>query len=434
MVVQERRRLDTVIGDETGMQVPAHESAFKSAGVEFLTEAFRNFGSISADNRVTCIRRIESCPGGSTGKKLFLTVDYLRPEPGLHRELFVKFSRDFDDPVRDDRGRYEMEGEARFASLSRLHGFPIVVPRVYFSDHQQATNTGLIITERVPFGMGRIEPHKEKCLDHEIEDPFPYYRTIMQSLARISAMSRSRQYRGMFESRFPHDPVAMAVQISIPGELDDLQAKIDAFGHFFTQYRHLFPQGMDGSLFERIKHAAPSFMAGQRRLANFLQSDPSMIAFCHWNANIDNAWFWRDDDGQLQCGLMDWGHAGRMNIAYSLWGCLSGAHFDIWRNGIDELVDVFVTTFNEHDMVGLDGENVRRHFRIYAALMGLSYFMDAPGRISARFPDFANAVDRYDPVFRAHPTARNQLHISTVFLEMWRGSDIESDVAHVLSS
>ena len=30
-----------------------------------------------------------------------------------------------------------------------------------------------------------------------------------------------------------------------------------------------------------------------------------MIALCHWNANIDNAWFWREPDGALRCGLID---------------------------------------------------------------------------------------------------------------------------------
>ena len=38
-------------------------------GAAFLTEAFRAFGSLAADNAVARITRLEPCPGGSTGAK-----------------------------------------------------------------------------------------------------------------------------------------------------------------------------------------------------------------------------------------------------------------------------------------------------------------------------------------------------------------------------
>jgi len=43
----------------------------------------------------------------------------------------------------------------------------------------------------------------------------------------------------------------------------------------------------------------PSFWIAVRRQS---QSDPKLIALCHWNANIDNAWFWRDEASVLRCG------------------------------------------------------------------------------------------------------------------------------------
>src|SRR2546428_8829494 len=93
--------LDFVRGDATGLSIPAHPDAFRVVGADFLTEAFRAFGSIAPDNRVVRIDRIDHCPGGSTGHKFFLTVSYEREEPGLHTDLFVKFSRDFTDSRRD---------------------------------------------------------------------------------------------------------------------------------------------------------------------------------------------------------------------------------------------------------------------------------------------------------------------------------------------
>jgi len=51
-------------------------------GEAFLTEAFRAFGSLAAENRVARITRLVRCPGGSTGDKLFLSVEYERADRG----------------------------------------------------------------------------------------------------------------------------------------------------------------------------------------------------------------------------------------------------------------------------------------------------------------------------------------------------------------
>ena len=65
------------------------------------------------------------------------------------------------------------------------------------------------------------------------------------------------------------------------------------------------------------------------------------VALCHWNANIDNAWFWRDTGG-LHCGLMDWGCVSQMNLGMAIWGAMSGAETALWDEHFDELLDVFV--------------------------------------------------------------------------------------------
>jgi hypothetical protein len=76
-------------------------------------------------------------------------------------------------------------------------------------------------------------------------------------------------------------------------------------------------------------------------IKRFLQSDQKLIALCHWHANIDNAWFRRDDSGVLQCGLLDWGHANQMNVAFALWGCLCTAGLDIWDHHPQMLLVLF---------------------------------------------------------------------------------------------
>ena len=96
-----------VPGDMLGLSIPAHPEALRIAGQSYLTQAFRASGALPADNRVVAVTRFEDWPGGSTGRKLLLLC--VRPAPRLHTELFVKFSRDFADPLRD-RSRYAHPG------------------------------------------------------------------------------------------------------------------------------------------------------------------------------------------------------------------------------------------------------------------------------------------------------------------------------------
>ncbi|MBV8804831.1 MAG: hypothetical protein JO042_07285, partial [Sinobacteraceae bacterium] len=163
-----------------GLPVPADATALRAQAETFLTDAFRAGGALGADNRVVEITRFSEWPGGSTGRKLLLSVAYEKADPGLHTDLFVKFSRDLTDPIRD-RARYQMESEVRFALLSRRAGFPIAVPTCLFADFHRESGTGILITQRVPFGTGAIEPHYEKCLDTEMPEPLEHYKAVTRA-------------------------------------------------------------------------------------------------------------------------------------------------------------------------------------------------------------------------------------------------------------
>jgi len=95
-----------VIGDHFGLPIPADPAALHSGGAAFLTEAFRISGALDAGNAVTRISQFDEVPGGSTGRKLLLTVEY--DTPGAHTDLFVKFSRDFDDPIPPEATNLDM--------------------------------------------------------------------------------------------------------------------------------------------------------------------------------------------------------------------------------------------------------------------------------------------------------------------------------------
>ena len=121
---------------------------------------------------------------------MLLDVAYRDPTPELHTELFVKFSRDFDDPVRD-RGRTQMESEVKFAALSLSPGFPIAVPRAQFNDYHRDTGTGILISQRIQFSANGIEQQHHKCLDYEMPRPVDHYRALLRAVGRLAGAHRS---------------------------------------------------------------------------------------------------------------------------------------------------------------------------------------------------------------------------------------------------
>jgi hypothetical protein len=317
--------------------------------------------------------------------------------------------------------------------MSRLPGFPINVPTVYFADYHHESRTGVLITERILFGCGGIEPHHPKCLDHQLAEPLAHYRAIVKSLARVAAAHKSGRLASQVAARFPFDSQAAAANNSIPYSEQQLRTRVAQYADFVARCPQLFPANLASpTFFAKLDGEVGRFLDHEPTIKRFLQSEPNLIALCHWNANIDNAWFWRDASGVLQCGLLDWGHANQMNVAFALWGCLCAADLDIWDNHLQMLLILFADELYECGGPRLDVEELTLHIELYAALMGLAYFLDSPSRILLRLPEAISASGPRDPVFLRSETARNQLHISQVFLNLWQTHDLGASLDRLL--
>lgn len=392
--------MDFAPGDATGLAIPAHGAALREAGVDFLTAAFRAFGSMAADNSVTGITRFEPCAVGSTGEKYFLSVVYDRVEPNLPDHLFVKFSRDFRDVFRDRR-RNELEAEIRLAELSRVPGFPIAVPTACFADFHRASGTGMIITRRIDFGEGGIEPLHPKCMDHLLEAPLEHYRAIVTALARLAAAHKAGHLSPQAEALFPFDLETVLAEDPIGLDEEGMRDRVARYAEFARLYPQLLPAHISTPQFiARFEHDALRFLRHERDVKHYLHTAPEFIALNHFNAHIDNAWFWRDAAGVLQCGLLDWQRARQMNVAYSLWGGLCGAGQDIWDNHLGELLDLFISELHAHGGPLLDKAELTLHLNLYTAMIGLAGLINVPQIVLFRLPEAAFASGPLDPVFR----------------------------------
>ncbi len=427
--------IDHFTGDVTGLAVPAHPEALRAGGAAFLTRAFRAFGALAPDNAVTAITAFEACPGGSTGAKLFLRLAYAQPGADLPEQLFVKFSRDFSDERRDERGRWEMASEARFAPLTREAGFPIAVPRALFADYRAADGSGLIITERVLYGEEGIEPHRRKCLDHmTLADPLPYYRQIVTALARLAAAHKSGALASDIEASFPFDPASGSAD-PIGYDAAALDAELARCFAYARDCPRLVPAVARTAKFEaQFARDAHLILANEAAIQAFLTGDARMIALCHWNAHIDNCWFWRDATGDLQCGLIDWGRVGQITFGSALWGGLSAAHRDIWDHHLGALLAGFVEEYRAHGGPAISVDELSLHLRLHLAVMGVARMLAFPEIIRFRMPDCDRISGPHDPALEpvTLDPARNSIHIYAMFLGFWHKYDVGGAVRALL--
>ena len=345
---------------------------------------------------------------------------YERPGPGLPDQLFVKFSRHFDNELWD-RGRFMMVSEANFAVLSRAPGFPVPVPLCLFADVEAGSATGLIITERLTYGRDGVEPLHPKCLDHLLADPVEHYRAIVRGLAKVSGAHRGGRLAPEFDERFPHDPALASAAFGLHASQDDLLRWADRMFEFIERNPNLFADHLRSpALREQLVADIPDVVAAQDRIRAVLTGEPDFVAFAHWNANIDNCWFERDADGELRCGFIDWANAGPASVAQSILGAISGADADVWRDHLDELLAVFVDEYAAQGAPRLDHRELRLHVLLLAALSSLGFAMGAPVAIRREMGDVSALTGPRDEAFHDHDNARVQLHMMTNLLENWQ--------------
>lgn len=417
--------LNVFRGDLSGLTFPADYESLTTYGADFLTRAFRKTGILTNAERVSCIDALMPFEGGSTGRKAVLWVSYESKNASLAKKLFVKFSRDFDDSARD-LTRVQMASEIYMAQLSAVSDFPVLIPRCFFADYHAETGSGILITEQVLFGESGIEPLMPKSVDHLYANPASYYRLVLDKLGTLAGAHSAGKFPAVVKEWFPYAPEKLLVNVRKPPSVAELDAKLDHLERFIGDFGALLPKTLTApELIPSLREGVPRVVASESLIFRELSADPSYIALCHWNAQLDNAWFWRNADNALQCGLMDWGNAGQLNVAMAIWGCLCGAQAGLWDD-IDDYVDVFVTAFHRAGGASLSRARVLAHLDLYIAHMGVRYMLDVPAYISSRLPADCQPADYLDPHIQTDERMRSQLAIFTNFLGRWLRRDYAS--------
>ena len=409
-----------VAGEIFGLEIPADPQTLIADGTDFLTKAFHASGALAANNRVSRIAKAQEFFAGGTGKKLLLSLAYELPTPALPEQLFVKFSRNFDNELWD-RARFTMISEANFAVLSRSPDFPVTVPACLFADVEAGSGSGLIITECITYGRHGVDAFHPKCMDYTVPDPVEHYKAILKGLAKLSGAHRGGRLSPEFDKKFPYDREQASAVFAIRVPQEKLIQRANRMFDFIERYPKLFPENVRAPVYrDQFIRDIPDLVAAQDRIREVLYGDAEFIAFAHWNANIDNCWFWRDVRGTLQCGFMDWANAGQISVAQSVSGAISGAEPLIWNEHLDELLAVFIDEYAAHGGPRLSLDDMRLHALLITAVSGLAHSMGAPIAVQRDIQDIDAAESYQDVRFREHENARIQLHMMTKMLNVWQ--------------
>ena len=261
-----------------------------------------------------------------------------------------------------------------------------------------------------------------KCLDYTVPEPVEHYRAILKGLAKLSGAHRGGRLSPEFDRKFPYNRKQASAVFAIRVPEEKLIQRANRMFDFIGRFPKLFPENVRARAFRgQFIRDIPDLVAAEERIREeVLYGNPEFIAFAHWNANIDNCWFWRDVAGALQCGFMDWANAGQISMAQAVSGAISGAEPAIWNEHLDELLTLFIEEYAAQGGPRLSLDEMRLHILLIVAVSGLTHSMGAPIAIERDIEDIDALEGNQDDCFREHENARIQLHMMTKMLNVWR--------------
>lgn len=411
-------------GEFSDIAFPGTLEELIALGPDFLTQAFRNQGTISRDNRVTTIKSATEFFGGGMGRKLLISVNYENDDPSLHKDLFAKFQLDIGNPLREVFGPL-MYPEVRFALLSRHDDFPIPVPKCYFADYNRGSSSGVLITERIKYGNGVIEPCKEKCRDYEMSHPLKYYEALTRNSARLAGFHKSGQLGSSVEHGFPSIRTPAEMGARIPYSRSELEEKLKKISIFVTDNPHLFPdQFCTASFLKSFCKRFPLIIEYEKEIRQYLWENKDFTALCHFNLNLDNAWFWENQNGILQAGILDWGGAGQLCVTQAFYGMVCSAEVDFLNAHKRQLIKLFISVYEKSGGPKLDIKEFLFRYKLNVALVGTALVLDAPSLIEGNVPELDNVCNRFDSRLANNFLGRVELNILLVLFNEWLTEDI----------
>ncbi|CAE8716304.1 unnamed protein product [Polarella glacialis] len=412
-----------------GLEFPWTSQMLVEFGPAWLTEAFQRAGTLEEGNRVThiAIDDIKVTAGNNAGKFLF-EVRYEKERADLHRKLFAKVPFALTKETKSDRlSSSVLKQPMDFYEINTYRvaetSLPMKTPKFYFGDISNETSNYILITERVPFvemdGTKRsrqlqpfeVEGPYDKCKDFELRgDAKEYYTLIMQASAKIGAADKSGRMgsQKFLASSFGSQPTGpdkaeaygVNPQAASGGPPVACLGKLKIAIQFFSETAAaVFPRYVTHEQFiSKFTTTMMTLSAYSREIEFWKHQNLDYVALGHANLNVDNAYFWRDEAGTLDCGVLDWGGFGASCLGHKIWWYLNCAEFDQLKSNMNHYISTFIATYHECGGPLLDSDVVEMMVKL-TCLSNLMFMVAAvPDCLrQCQQKEWGTVKDRHDP-------------------------------------
>jgi len=435
-----------------GMDFPWSAESLEEFGPDWLTKAFLATGVIGTNNAVTSLtleKKIKIDAGNNAGKFLF-EVTYRKKLPDLHTRLFAKVPFAMTQETQADRfssSVYKQPMDLHEINSYRLleAKFPVKTPKFYFGDISCESSNFILITERIPYadiGTGteeeegskrkalkplEVEGPYDKCKDYQLRGPIKeYYMTIFRAKGAIAGKHKTGGFGGpevMCQLGGPRAPAdapwawGMNPQGSSGEAPGAYVRKLEAAVKFMELAKVCFPSYVTDENFQkRWTRTMLKWSAYGAETQYWKNSNPDYMALGHNNLNADNAYFWRDVDGGLKCGVIDWGGFGTLSMGHKIWWVLNCADHDEVAANLSDYIAAFCESYESYGAVKLDQEVLRMQVMI-TVMENVNFMVAAvPNcfKMCAQ-KEWATIKDRRDPRIAGNihgkSTLRTTLHV-----------------------
>lgn len=465
----EKNCKDNLPGIITGLKFPHSAKQIEEFGASWLTEALHKYKTLPADNSVKKLVSVEPLmlsgfnAAGGAGPKAFITVEYEKPDPNLHTHLFAKLPWDPHAPpgtypgVPSDTAAFyrkaasgaDGEGPEIYAALLLETAFPFTIPKLYFGDINRDTTNFIHIYGRIAFGPqpdhqnGKVIKHYErkpfeilpvqgKYQDFLADDPHAIYTQILRSMGALGGFD----HQGAFDfllgpiTKFGPDdwlkhntPRPKRTPKAFEVKQRGMSHWVDPAVNFVANVApQLFSaEAKDATTLESYKSMMSSLGPYMDDIQGYLGNTSDHIAAMHGNLQTDNAFFWRDEDGNLDSGLLDWGGFSRRPYIMAFLGVRCPPELNV--NGAEALMKCFCDEFERHGGPHLDWEEVLRKYRL-VLIIGLAdcsqwVEKDMLREIPANSGEWEKMPDRFCDAFWSRWNARNRGTTLIYMMELW---------------
>mmetsp|Transcript_46658 Transcript_46658/g.137858 ORF Transcript_46658/g.137858 Transcript_46658/m.137858 type:complete len:614 (+) Transcript_46658:87-1928(+) len=443
-----------------GIEFPWNEETLAEFGPAWLTRAFHKAGTLPCDNKVTKIileQKIKVTTGNNGGKFLF-EVEYEKASPDLHTKLFAKVPFPLSDKTKSDRLSSSVNKQPQeYAEINTYRlleaSIPAKVPKFYYGDISCESTNWILITERVDFkdfeGMNfgpppasRPEPLKpfeiegpyDKCVDYNLRgDPAEYYLELakvggkMAGLYKAGKMGTPEQLNVSFgnASLRPMEQWGMNPGASSGEMAKMVKGKLDGAVTFISEVgKVLYPSYCsDPAFIQKFRTTMMTMAAYSAELNFWKNSNPDYVALTHQNLNVDNAYFWRNAEGQLELGVFDWGNLGASGVGHKMWWWVYCSDFEVFQANLDRWIEAFAAAYKEAGGPAVDKDVLRMQTILSAMeqMLGLNAAVPQIYRMCSK-KDWPSIKDRYDPRISENidgkSTLRLYLHVMNTIIRI----------------